>query len=93
MISAVIVLAAMVLVYQLYVTYVLARSGLLTTIQLWTQLALVRFLPFVGATVCHWFFRLHGTNEKPARKARGPSESEDGEDASATETLRTADET
>jgi hypothetical protein len=57
MISAVIVLAAMVLVYQLYVTYVLARSGLLTTIQLWTQLALVWFLPFVGATVCHWFFQ------------------------------------
>jgi hypothetical protein len=44
-------------VYQLYVTYVLARSGLLTTIQLWTQLALVWFLPFVGATVCHWFFQ------------------------------------
>jgi hypothetical protein len=57
--------ALALLSYQAYVTRLLRRSGILAGRQLYAQLALIWLLPLVGAVVCHWFFRFHGTYEKP----------------------------
>jgi hypothetical protein len=73
MASAAIVPAAVVVAYQLYVTALLLRGGLLTRLQLWVQLSLIWLLPLVGAAVCRWFFRLQGINKRP----RGPNRAAD----------------
>jgi hypothetical protein len=56
-----IALAFVVVAYQLFVTLLLVRSGLLTGEQLVAQSLLVWFLPLIGAIVCHWLYRLHGS--------------------------------
>lgn len=65
-VSLLLVVAASIAVgYQAYVTVLLTRSEVLSTMQLWAQLAIIWLLPLVGAVICHWFFRLHGAYEKP----------------------------
>ncbi len=60
------VLVALVVVgYQAYVTVLLARSGALSRWQLGIQGAIVWLLPLVGAVICHFFLRLHDSNEPP----------------------------
>lgn len=57
-----IALAFVVVAYQLFVTLLLVRSGLLTREQLVVQCVFVWFVPLIGAVVCHWLYRLHGSN-------------------------------
>ncbi len=57
-----------VVVYQTYVTMLLARSGALSKWQLGIQGALVWLLPLVGAVICHFFLRLHDSNEPPRER-------------------------
>ena len=64
--------------YQAYVTVLLARSGALSTVQLWAQIAVVWLLPLIGAVICHWFFRLHGAYEKPRELKYPAGETYDG---------------
>lgn len=56
-----IALGLVVIVYQLFVTLLLVRSGLLTREQLVAQCVLVWLVPLIGAVVCHWLHRLHGS--------------------------------
>lgn len=62
-----VLVALVVFGYQAYVTVLLARSGVLSRWQLGIQGALVWLLPLVGAVICHFFLRLHDSNE-PSRE-------------------------
>lgn len=65
---ALLVFGLAVIAYQSYVTALLARSGALTGVQLSVQCLLIWLVPMVGAVICHWFFKLHGTNDPPHEK-------------------------
>lgn len=62
---ALIIIAVAAFVHAAYVTTMLVRADALTQGQLWTQLAVIWLLPVLGSALCHWFFKLHGTYEKP----------------------------
>lgn len=70
--------ASIAVVYQTYVTVLLARSEVLSAMQLWAQLAIVWLLPLVGAVICHWFYRLHGAYERPRELKYPAGETYDG---------------
>ena len=54
-------LGLVVVAYQFFVTLLLVRSGLLTKRQLVAQCVFVWLVPLIGAVVCHWLYRLHGS--------------------------------
>jgi hypothetical protein len=60
-------LGAVVLMYQVYVSGVLLRSGELTRFQLWAQLGVTWLVPLVGGVACHWFLRLQDVRDRRRR--------------------------
>lgn len=63
-----IALGLVVVGYQLFVTLLLVRSGLLKRAQLFAQLGVVWIVPLVGAALCHWFYRLHDHYDPSSRR-------------------------
>lgn len=57
------------LAYQVWITAALVKAEHLSRGQRYAQIALVWFVPVVGALLCHWFLRLHGA-WAPAREKR-----------------------
>ena len=65
-----IALGLVVIVYQLFVTLLLVRSGLLTREQLVAQCVLVWLVPLIGAVVCHGSTDCTGHTGRPLEAKR-----------------------
>ncbi|MBN8780781.1 hypothetical protein [Thiobacillus sp.] len=60
------VLAGLVIAYQVWVSVLLLKAkDTYSPKQLVVQFFLVWLLPFLGAVICHFFFKLTGTHEPP----------------------------
>jgi hypothetical protein len=70
--------AIAVVAYQGFVSALLVRSRELSKFQMFAQLAIIWVLPILGAALCHWFFRLHATHEKPRNLGYPKGDTYDG---------------
>jgi len=75
-IEVIIVAVALIAVYQLWVSVELVRSALYEPVQRWLQLAVIWFIPVVGAVVVQSMMRSEGKSPfKPEKGYTEPGDS------------------